>query len=79
MHSNIRTLTAWATCLTAAVAAHAQGPRPADLGASPQPVGAAGIHWYTTWDTARAEAARSNRPIFFMSAAATCSGIPGVF
>lgn len=57
----------------------AQGPRPGDLGASPQPIGDAGIAWYTTWETATAEAKRSNRPIFFMAAAATCSGISGVF
>lgn len=57
----------------------AQGPRPNDLGASPLPVGAADVAWYTTWDTALAEAQRSNRPIFFMAAASTCSGISGVF
>lgn len=50
-----------------------------DVGASPQPMGEAGIMWYTTWETALAEAKRSNRPIFFMAAAATCNGIPGVF
>jgi hypothetical protein len=59
--------------------AFSQGPRPSDIANSPQAVGEAGIMWYTTWDTARAEAARSNRPIFFMAAAATCSGISGVF
>lgn len=59
--------------------AQAQGPRPTDLGASPQPIGEAGIAWYTTWETGLAEAKRSNRPIFFMAAAATCSGISGVF
>ncbi|MEM7011010.1 MAG: hypothetical protein AAF585_05950 [Verrucomicrobiota bacterium] len=58
---------------------HAQGPRPTDIEPNPQPVGEAGIMWYTTWETALAEAKRSNRPIFFMAAAATCSGIPGVF
>lgn len=63
----------------AAVSAFAQGPRPTDIAASPQPVGEPGVMWYTTWDTALAEAARSNRPIFFMAAAATCSGISGVF
>ena len=56
-----------------------RGARPTDLGASPQPVGEAGVMWYTTWETALAEAKRSNRPIFFMAAAATCNGIPGVF
>ena len=62
-----------------AIPANAQGPRPTDIAASPQPVGDPGINWYTTWDTALAEAVRSNRPIFFMAAAATCSGISGVF
>ena len=56
-----------------------QGPRPSDLGASPQPVGDPGIAWYTTWESGLAEAKRSGRPIFFMAAAATCSGISGVF
>ncbi|MDF2374979.1 MAG: hypothetical protein P1U81_01980 [Verrucomicrobiales bacterium] len=56
-----------------------QGPRPIDIAPSAQSVGDAGIMWYTTWDTALEEAQRSNRPIFFMAAAATCSGIPGVF
>jgi hypothetical protein len=69
-----------AVLVTTTVLASAQGgPRPNDLGASPRPVGDAGVAWYTTWDTALAEARRSNRPIFFMAAAATCSGISGVF
>ncbi len=55
------------------------GPKPTDIGTGPQAIGAEGIMWYTTWDTALAEATRSNRPIFFMAAAATCSGISGVF
>ncbi len=46
---------------------------------NPQAVGAEGIAWYTTWETGLAEAKRSNRPIFFMSAAAQCSGVSGVF
>ncbi len=46
---------------------------------SPLPVGDAGIMWYTTWATALAEAQRSNRPLFFMAAAAECSGISGIF
>lgn len=58
------------TVLLAAVAGGwAQGPRPGDLGASPQAVGEPGVAWYTTWDTALDEAKRSNRPIFFMAAA----------
>ena len=46
---------------------------------SPLPVGDAGIMWYTTWETALAEAQRSNRPLFFMAAAAECNGISGIF
>ena len=46
---------------------------------NPQAVGDAGVAWYTTWETGLAEAKRSNRPIFFMSAATTCSGVSGVF
>ena len=56
-----------------------QGARPSDLGASPQAIGDAGVAWYTTHETALAEAKRSNRPIFFMAATATCNGISGVF
>ena len=62
-----------------ATSAFSQGARPDQLGASPQKIGEPGIMWYTTWDSALAEASRSNRPIFFMAAAATCSGVPGVF
>jgi hypothetical protein len=57
-----------------------QGTRSAmDVPDNPQAVGDAGIAWYTTWESGLAEAKRSNRPIFFMSAATTCSGISGVF
>lgn len=45
----------------------------------PQEIGEAGIAWFTTWETGLAEAKRTNRPIFFMSAATTCSGVSGVF
>lgn len=55
------------------------GVRPTDIGAGTLPIGSESVMWYTTWDTALNEAARSNRPIFFMAAAATCSGISGVF
>jgi hypothetical protein len=65
--------------LLLAAGGYAQGPRPIDIEATSQPVGDAGVMWYTTWDTALAEAQRSNRPIFFMAAAANCGGISGVF
>jgi hypothetical protein len=74
-----RTLITTVASLAIAAAVFAQGPRSHELGASPQAVGEAGVAWYTTWDTALAEANRSNRPIFFMSAVATCRGISGVF
>ncbi|NWK55789.1 hypothetical protein HW115_09220 [Verrucomicrobiaceae bacterium N1E253] len=61
------------------MALDAQGPRPMDIGASPQPVGDPGVMWYTTWETAKVEAQRSQRPIFFMAAAAQCNGVSGVF
>lgn len=67
-------------CITALItAADARGPRPIDIGSSPQEIGTAGVMWYATWDTALAEAKRSQRPIFFMAAAAQCDGISGVF
>ena len=50
-----------------------------DVPENTQAIGAAGIAWYTTWETGLAEAKRSNRPIFFMSAATACSGVSGVF
>ena len=59
--------------------ARGQGPRPGDLGASHLDLGEAGIHWYTTWETAQAEAERSGRPIMFVAAATQCHGISGVF
>ncbi len=76
MQRNFLSIVASLAITTLAIA---QGPRPGDLGASPQAIGAPGVAWYTTWDTATAEAARSNRPIFFMAAAATCNGVSGVF
>lgn len=74
-----RTLALTLVLLTASLNLFAQGPRPSDLGPSPQPIGASGIMWYTNWATALEEAKRSNRPIFFMSAAAQCSSVSGVF
>ena len=59
--------------------ADARGPRPDELGASPHPIGAEGVVWYSTWDSALAEAKRSNRPIFFMAAAHQCGSVSGTF
>lgn len=57
----------------------AQGPRPEQLGASKLDLGEPGIAWYTTWETAQAEAQRSGRPIMFVAAATQCHGVSGVF
>lgn len=73
----ITLLTAIALCLP--FAATAKGPNVKNIGVSSQAIGASGVAWYTTWDTALAEAKRSQRPIFFMSAAAQCSSVSGVF
>ena len=68
------------TCMALLVlSADARGPKPTDIGASPQEMGSPGVVWYATWDSALAEAKRSQRPIFFMAAAAQCNGISGVF
>ncbi len=74
----IVTMLATVAVLTA-VEVQARGPVPEEIGASKQEVGSAGVLWYTTWDTAIAEANRSQKPIFFMAAAAQCNGISGVF
>ena len=67
------------TWLLTGGSAWAQGPRPNDLGAAALNLGEPGIAWLTTWETAEAEAARSNRPIMFVAAATQCHGISGVF
>ena len=46
---------------------------------SPVEAGEAGIAWYGTWEVAKAEAMRSNRPILFLAATTQCGGVPGVF
>lgn len=45
----------------------AQGREKGGLGANPMPIGAEGVQWYTTWKTAKAEAARSGRPTHLRS------------
>ena len=57
----------------------AKGPRPNELGAVELPLGSEAVVWYSTWDSARAEAKRSNRPIFFMAAAHQCGSVSGTF
>jgi len=79
----MKSLTAtWALAcvlLTSGVACGQGGPRPSDPGASKLDLGEPGIAWYTTWETAQAEAKRSGRPIMFVAAATQCHGVSGVF
>jgi hypothetical protein len=74
----------WATVLAAASILSpphlsAQPTRLVEVGTSDLEVGEAGIAWYTTWETAKAEGLRSGRPIMFVAAATQCSGVSGVF
>jgi len=65
--------------LMSGIACGQGGPRPERLGVSDLDPGEPGIAWYTTWETAQAEAARSGRPIMFVAAATQCHGVSGVF
>ena len=38
-----------------------------------------GVAWIGTWEAAKAEAARTGKPILLLSAAPQCRGIPGVW
>lgn len=49
------------------------------VGQNSLPIGAKGVAWYTTWDTALEEAQRSQRPIFFMTGASQCGEVSGMF
>lgn len=72
----------WILCclmLVSGIACGQGGPRPEQLGASSLDIGEPGIAWYTTWETAEAEAKRSGRPIMFVAAATQCHGVSGVF
>ncbi len=71
-----------ATAITVAsltFTAEAKGPRPNELGAVELPIGSEAVVWYSTWESALAEAKRSNRPIFFMAAAHQCGSVSGTF
>ena len=39
----------------------------------------AGIQWFATWEQAKAEAARTKRPILFTSAAPHCRNVSGMW
>ena len=37
------------------------------------------VAWFGTWESAQAEAKRTNRPILLLSAAPQCHDVPGVW
>ena len=55
----------------------AEGRAPAET--SQLRIGEEGVVWYATWELALAEAKRSQKPIFFMSAACQRGTVSGVF
>ncbi len=59
-------------CGAAALAGGSSGP-------STEPATGPQIQWFGTWDAARAEAARTNRPILLTSAAPACQGVSGIW
>jgi len=42
-------------------------------------VRAGGIQWFATWESGKAEAERTGRPILFVSAAPHCAGVSGIW
>ena len=52
---------------------------PPEIGTSQIRIGEEGMVWYATWELAREEAKRSQRPILFMSSACQKGSISGVF
>lgn len=64
-----------ALCLSAASAEAQRAKGPGLV----EPPPAKAIAWFGTLEAGRAEAARTGRPILFLSAAPLCSGVPGVW
>ena len=56
-------------------------PKPSSAAAASQGEGSqpGKIVWFGRWEDAKAEAARTRRPILLMSAAPQCSGAPGMW
>ena len=44
-----------------------------------KPTSTEGIQWFATLDSGLAEAKRTGRPIFFVSAAPSCAGVSGIW
>ncbi len=57
-----------------------KGKMPPEAVPAPAPGGAAaGIQWFSTWDSGLKEARRSGRPILLVAAAPHCGGVSGVW
>ena len=65
--------------LALAIAAYVQSQPPKLGGKRPAPPDDGGIQWFATWESAKAEAARTGRPILLVSAAPHCAGVSGIW
>jgi ABC-type sugar transport system substrate-binding protein len=54
------------------------GPNEATLNTAWKPP-EVGIQWFTSWEAAKAEAAKTGRPILLVSAAPHCAGVSGLW
>ena len=61
------------------IAAYVQSQPPKVGGKRAAPPDDGGIQWFATWDSARAEATRTGRPILLVSAAPHCAGVSGIW
>ena len=61
--------------LLVALALQGEPPRPGVV----QPPKGERIAWFGTWEGAKAEARRTNRPLLLVSAAPQCHDVPGVW
>lgn len=79
LNYTIRLLTSIILLGTSSAIAAERNQERSNIGQNTLPMGAKGVAWYTTWETALEEAQRSNRPIFFMTGATQCGKISGAF
>lgn len=68
-----------AAVLTASLLASAAPATAGDDKTKAKPISKTGIQWFATWEQAKAEAQRTQRPILFTSAAPHCRNISGMW
>ena len=70
----------WAAAILAASLIAPAAPASAgDKEAKAEPASKTGIQWFATWEQAKAEAKRTQRPILFTSAAPHCRNVSGMW